>query len=165
MDLVQEIFNSPIGNIVTIFDKNGLCILDYEEYWVRIKKNLNKRYSNYNISNSSSNGNVRKKLENYFSGDLNALKDVKLSISGSDFQKKVWQELTLIRPGTTKNYSDIALSVNNKNAVRAIGLTNSLNPIAIIVPCHRVIGKNGKLSGYAGGQERKKWLLKHEKAI
>jgi methylated-DNA-[protein]-cysteine S-methyltransferase len=100
-------------------------------------------------------------LKNYFSG-----KKVQFSgpfeLKGTDFQKKVWKKMSIIPFGTTVTYSDLAHSIKSPKAVRAIGMTCGLNPIAIMIPCHRVIGKNGKLKGYAGGLETKKWLLELE---
>ena len=86
-------------------------------------------------------------------------------MEGSDFQKTVWRELQNIPAGETRSYQEIAVRIGNPNAVRAVGLANSRNPISIAIPCHRVIGKDGTLTGYAGGLERKSWLLKHEGAV
>jgi methylated-DNA-[protein]-cysteine S-methyltransferase len=90
---------------------------------------------------------------------------VELDPAGSDFQKKVWNALLEIPYGKTVSYEDIAIRVGDVKTIRAVGLANGQNPIAIIVPCHRVIGKNGELVGYGGGIENKEWLLQHEGAI
>jgi methylated-DNA-[protein]-cysteine S-methyltransferase len=90
---------------------------------------------------------------------------VELDPTGSDFQKKVWNALLEIPYGKTVSYEDIAIRVGDVKTIRAVGLANGQNPIAIIVPCHRVIGKNGELVGYGGGIENKEWLLQHEGAI
>ena len=90
---------------------------------------------------------------------------VELSLNGSDFQKKVWNELTNIPFGKTESYEAIAIRVGDIKSIRAVGLANGQNPIAIIVPCHRVIGKNGDLVGYGGGMENKEWLLHHEGSL
>lgn len=90
---------------------------------------------------------------------------VELLLQGSEFQKSVWNELTLIPYGRTASYLDIATSLGDPNTIRAVGLANGQNPIAIVVPCHRVIGKNGDLVGYGGGLEKKEWLLLHEGAF
>jgi methylated-DNA-[protein]-cysteine S-methyltransferase len=87
---------------------------------------------------------------------------VTLAATGTDFQKKVWQALTEIPFGEVCSYQELANAIDNPKAVRAVGMANGKNPISIIVPCHRVIGKNGTLTGYAGGVERKQWLLEHE---
>lgn len=88
--------------------------------------------------------------------------DVRLKLMGTDFQQKVWTQLTEIPYGKTTFYADIALNVGDINSVRAVGMANHQNPIAILVPCHRVIGKDGSMIGYGGGLDRKEWLLRHE---
>ncbi|WP_211315187.1 methylated-DNA--[protein]-cysteine S-methyltransferase [Photobacterium lipolyticum] len=103
-------------------------------------------------------------FQEYFAGTRQIFK-VPLAATGTEFQQKVWQALTTIPFGTTWSYQDLANVIGNPKAVRAVGLANGKNPISIIVPCHRVIGKNGKLTGYAGGIERKERLLKHEGAL
>jgi len=91
--------------------------------------------------------------------------DVELNPQGTEFQKKVWNELLTIPYGRTMSYEALALRLGNIKSIRAVGLANGQNPIAIIIPCHRVIGKNGTLVGYGGGVENKEWLLNHEGAI
>jgi len=103
-----------------------------------------------------------RQLDEYFKGKRMTF-DLPLIISGTDFQKKVWNELKKIPFGKTASYKDIALKAGNVKAVRAAGNANNKNKIAVIIPCHRVIGSDGKLSGYAGGVKRKKWLLEHER--
>ena len=100
-------------------------------------------------------------LEEYFTGTRTTF-DVALKPEGTLFQKKVWGELKKIEYGSTVSYSTIAKKLKNPDAVRAVGLANGKNPIAIILPCHRVVGENGTLTGYAGGLWRKQWLLEHE---
>jgi methylated-DNA-[protein]-cysteine S-methyltransferase len=100
-------------------------------------------------------------LDEYFRGERKTF-TVPITYSGTSFQKRVWNELTEISFGQTNSYKDIATKLGDCNASRAVGLANSNNPIAIIIPCHRVIGSNQKLTGYAGGIWRKKWLLDHE---
>jgi methylated-DNA-[protein]-cysteine S-methyltransferase len=90
---------------------------------------------------------------------------VELALSGTDFQNKVWNELLTIPYGKTISYLELALRMGDINSIRAVGLANGQNPIAILVPCHRVIGKNGDLVGYAGGLDKKIWLLQHEGAF
>lgn len=100
-------------------------------------------------------------LKEYFNGELSSF-DLPLAATGTEFQQKVWHALTTIPYGETWSYQDLANAIDNPKAVRAVGLANGKNPISIIVPCHRVIGKNGKLTGYAGGIECKKGLLDAE---
>ncbi|EGA71664.1 methylated-DNA--protein-cysteine methyltransferase [Vibrio sinaloensis DSM 21326] len=106
--------------------------------------------------------NAIKQLQEYFSGSRSEF-ELPLAAQGTEFQQKVWHALTTIPYGETWSYQDLANAIDNPKAVRAVGLANGKNPISVIVPCHRVIGKNGKLTGYAGGVERKAKLLELEK--
>lgn len=99
----------------------------------------------------------------YFAGRLRKF-DLPLNGSGSEFQQRVWRALLAVPYGETASYGDIAAVIENPRGSRAVGLANSKNPIAIVVPCHRIIGRNGSLTGYGGGLERKAWLLAHEGA-
>ena len=103
-----------------------------------------------------------KQMNEYFSGERKKF-DLPLYFEGTEFQKSVWNELRKIPYGTTVSYKDKAEGINNEKAVRAVGNANNKNKIMIIVPCHRVIGKNGKLVGFAGGLDKKEFLLEHEK--
>jgi methylated-DNA-[protein]-cysteine S-methyltransferase len=105
---------------------------------------------------------TEKQLSEYFAAKRQSF-DLPLDFSGTDFQKQVWQALLQIPFGETRSYKDIALQIGNLKAVRAVGAANGKNPISIIVPCHRVVGANGKLVGFAGGLDNKDILLKLEK--
>ena len=107
---------------------------------------------------------AREQLLAYFAGDLEEF-SLPLSPAGTAFQRRVWAELTRIPYGTTISYAQLARRIGKPSAARAVGAANSKNPIAIVVPCHRVIGAAGALTGYAGGLDRKRWLLEHERAI
>lgn len=102
-------------------------------------------------------------LTEYFAGKRTVF-TVPLDVSGTGFQRAVWQQLGSIQFGQTVAYGDLALALGSPAAYQAVGAANGRNPVAIIVPCHRVVGRDGKLTGYAGGIERKKWLLRHEMA-
>ncbi len=101
-------------------------------------------------------------LEAYLAGDLHAIDAVRVNAPGTAFQREVWAALRAIPAGTTLSYGGLAAQLNRPKAVRAVGLANGSNPIAVVVPCHRVIGADGSLTGYGGGLERKRWLLEHE---
>lgn len=103
-------------------------------------------------------------LDDYFKGDRDQF-TFRYTFEGTDFQKKVWKALTSIPYAETGTYKDIAVSIGNDKAVRAVGSANGKNKLSIVVPCHRIIGSNGKLTGYAGGLWRKEWLLKHERSF
>jgi methylated-DNA-[protein]-cysteine S-methyltransferase len=107
---------------------------------------------------------ARRQLAAYFAGELTEF-DLPLKLIGTEFQKTVWQELQNIPYGVTISYGELAQRVGNPNSSRAVGAANGRNPISIIVPCHRVIGANGKLTGYGGGMDRKEWLLAHESKL
>jgi methylated-DNA-[protein]-cysteine S-methyltransferase len=101
-------------------------------------------------------------LRRYFDGELDALDDIAVDPAGTAFQLRVWSALRAVRPGTTTSYSALARDIGMPNAVRAVGAANGANPIPIVIPCHRVIGADGRLVGYGGGLDRKRWLLAHE---
>lgn len=107
---------------------------------------------------------TRKQLKEYFAGKRKKF-DLPLAAQGTVFQKNVWKQLSAIPFGKTKSYGEVAKEIRSPKASRAVGAANGSNPICIIVPCHRVIGANGKLTGYAGGLKMKEWLLKHEQSI
>jgi methylated-DNA-[protein]-cysteine S-methyltransferase len=106
----------------------------------------------------------QKQLEEYFSGCRQQF-DLKVAPDGTEFQHRVWDQVSDVSYGNTKSYVEIALALGSENYSRAVGMANGKNPIPVIIPCHRIIGHNGKLTGYAGGLERKKWLLIHEQQI
>jgi methylated-DNA-[protein]-cysteine S-methyltransferase len=105
---------------------------------------------------------IRSILQEYFAGDCGALDRVAVELNGTPFQRKVWEALRAIPAGSTVSYADLARQIGEPRAVRAVGAANGANPVAVIVPCHRVIGADGTLTGYGGGLDRKQWLLAHE---
>jgi methylated-DNA-[protein]-cysteine S-methyltransferase len=107
---------------------------------------------------------AKQQLSAYFAGTLNEF-DLPLQMQGTLFEQRIWEALKTIPYGLTMSYGELALQIGQPKASRAVGLANGRNPISIIVPCHRVIGANGKLTGYGGGIERKQWLLNHERLM
>jgi methylated-DNA-[protein]-cysteine S-methyltransferase len=107
-------------------------------------------------------GGLTAALKAYFTGDLGAIDGLPVGADGTDFQRTVWRALRAIPCGETRSYGELARSIGNPSAVRAVGLANGANPVAIVVPCHRVIGADGSMTGYGGGVPRKRWLLAHE---
>lgn len=105
------------------------------------------------------------RIRSYFDGDLEALNAIQVDPGGTPFQRIVWDALRTIPPGRTESYGGLAAKIRRPNACRAVGLANGQNPISLVIPCHRVIGSDGKLTGYGGGLNRKKWLLEHEGAL
>ena len=143
-------YKSPIGILKIVYIENRLYSLsptrDFE-------------FSNIETDFTK---NIKSQLDEYFIGKRTNF-DIKLNPQGTDFQKKVWQELIKIPYGKTKSYSDIAEHIGNKNALRAVGTACNKNPILIIIPCHRVISKNGKINGFAYGINMKEKLINLEK--
>lgn len=107
---------------------------------------------------------TKRQLTAYFAGTLTEF-ELPLQMQGTIFQQRVWEALKTISYGTTISYGELARQIGQPNAARAVGLANGQNPVSIIVPCHRVIGASGKLTGYGGGIERKQWLLDHERLV
>lgn len=145
---------SPIGELVITSDGEAITSLMNEEH--PLYENAKSGTHKPQLFREA-----HKQLKEYFKGERMDF-DLKLKTEGTEFQNKVWQALRKIQYGKTKSYGELAKSLKNANASRAIGSANSKNPISIIVPCHRVIGSNGKLTGFACGLNAKEWLLKHE---
>lgn len=153
---------SPIGQILVVTQADVLCSVDFEGYEDRMMALLKKRYGALDLEEREKTGGICDRIRAYLSGDLHSLDDIPTETGGTAFQQQVWQALRNIPPGSVITYGELAQQIGRPKAVRAVGMTNGLNPIAIVLPCHRVVGANGKLTGYAGGLERKQWLLAHE---
>ena len=153
MDLFKTYYSSPIGIIEITGNDDGIATVYFveknEEQIIKIHPTLKECVY---------------QLDEYFLGIRKEF-GLKLNPQGSDFQKKVWNYLLDVPFGKTNSYLDISIKLGDHNATRAVGNANGKNPISIIVPCHRVIGSNGKLTGYSGGMWRKEWLLRHEGSI
>jgi methylated-DNA-[protein]-cysteine S-methyltransferase len=148
---------SPLGTLVLVVDDDDHVVaLEFE--MARIHRSL-KRCSWVERPAPCS---IRHAIEAYFEGTLHALDAISVSIAGTEFERKVWLGLRSIPPGETTSYGALAETLGSPSAARAVGRANGANPIALVLPCHRVIGRDGSLTGYAGGIERKRWLLDHE---
>jgi methylated-DNA-[protein]-cysteine S-methyltransferase len=156
-------FESPIGRILFAADDGGICALDYAGYESRMEDLLKRRFGAFEFRRGADPFQLRPRLQSYFVGELHALDDTPVSMGGTAFQAEVWKALREIPAGHTRTYGELAERLGRAQAARAVGHANSLNPVAIIVPCHRVIGASSALTGYAGGLARKEWLLRHEK--
>lgn len=155
--------DSPVGQILLVTDAAGAVrALDFHDYEPRLHRLLCRHYGAATLTPGQSPAHVRAAVSAYFAGDPTALNAITVRTGGTDFQRAVWAALRAIPPGQTRTYGQLAAAIGRPSAVRAVGLANGSNPIAVIVPCHRVIGANGTLTGYAGGLERKQWLLAHE---
>jgi methylated-DNA-[protein]-cysteine S-methyltransferase len=145
-------------------EDDALYAMDFGSFRPCTRSLLARRFDRPEIVRSKRPSSHVARLRAYFQGDLSAFDDARLALRGTPFQLAAWSALRRVRPGTTASYADIARAIGRPKAVRAVGAANRSNPIAIVVPCHRVIGSSGSLTGYGGGLERKRFLLAHEAA-
>jgi len=164
MILSLDRFASPIGDILLVFEGETLRALDFWDYESRMRRLLGLHYGAVSLADGRAPDAIRGPLAAFFSGDWAALDRIMVATGGTDFQRSVWAALRRIPPGSTLSYGALAAGIGRPGASRAVGLANGSNPVAIVVPCHRVIGANAALTGYGGGLARKAWLLAHEKA-
>jgi methylated-DNA-[protein]-cysteine S-methyltransferase len=163
-DFRRATLHTPLGELWIVTDADEqLRALDWHGYEARMQRLLARHYpAGLRLRDIEGPRSVRERLLAYFEGELAAIERVPVATSGSAFQREVWAALRTIPAGTTWSYSELAQHLGRPKAVRAVGLANGSNPIGVVVPCHRVIGADGSLTGYAGGLERKCWLLRHE---
>lgn len=147
------ILNSPLGELFLGEEKGKITYLKFEDF---------DKSGEYRLCESDILKKTTIQLEEYFAGRRKVF-ELPIELNGTEFRKKCWAQLLKIPYGKTAAYKDIAIKINNPKACRAVGLANNKNPIAIVVPCHRVIGANGKMVGYAGGVDKKTYLLNLEK--
>ena len=164
MELMVDTMTSPIGVVRIISDGESLRALDFEDYDSRMRQLLQRYYGEVSFCDQKDPAGATARVKAYFDGDIDAITEIKVAMTGSAFQQQVWQMLRNIPAGNTWSYGQLAKAIGKPSASRAVGLANGNNPIAIVVPCHRVIGADGSLTGYGGGMARKQWLLEHEGA-
>lgn len=162
MNLLLDRLPSPIGTILLVTDGETLRALDFEDYAPRMNTLLRRHYGPCNPQPGSAPMPITRALTAWFDGDMAALDAIPTETAGTSFQRQVWAALREIPPGATITYGTLAARISRPTAYRAVGLANGSNPLAIVVPCHRVIGANASLTGYGGGLERKSWLIAHE---
>jgi methylated-DNA-[protein]-cysteine S-methyltransferase len=165
LDFLIDRIATPIGELIIIADRDGnLRTVDWTDHDARMKQLLDRYYGkgSYTLTPKRDPGGFSSAMRRYFKGDIGVLPDLPVATTGTPFQNSVWLALRKIEGGTTISYAELARRIDKPRAVRAAGLANGQNPISIVVPCHRVIGSNGSLTGYGGGLERKQWLLEHE---
>jgi methylated-DNA-[protein]-cysteine S-methyltransferase len=156
---------TQIGTALLVTDEAGaLRAFNWTDYEDHMLAWLSRHYPKATLREGRAPDAVRRAFEAYFRGDASALDAVPWRASGTPFQLKVWETLCSIPAGETLSYAGLAQRIGRPTAVRAVGLANGANPVAVVVPCHRVIGANGSLTGYGGGLPRKEWLLAHEGA-
>jgi methylated-DNA-[protein]-cysteine S-methyltransferase len=165
LHLFLDKIDTPIGEMVLAADRDGnLRAVDWTDHEPRMLRLLERHYGKggFALEPKKNPGGLSDKIRRYFAGDLTVIDNLPVQTTGTAFQREVWSALRQIPHGTTLSYAKLAERIGRPAAVRAVGLANGSNPIGVIVPCHRVIGANGSLTGYGGGMERKRWLLNHE---
>jgi methylated-DNA-[protein]-cysteine S-methyltransferase len=157
---------TPIGALLIVFDEDErLRALDWDDYEQRMRRLLRLQYgSEIELREAGAPKRMRESLKSYFAGDFSALDLIAVETGGTPFQRKLWAALRGIPSGETSTYAALAVKIGAPKAVRAVGAANGANPISIVLPCHRVIGSDQRLTGYGGGLDRKRWLLTHEGA-
>jgi methylated-DNA-[protein]-cysteine S-methyltransferase len=163
--LILDRLVTPIGTALLVTDEEGvLRAFNWTEYEPAMRAWIGRHYPKAKLIESRAPPPVRGPFEAYFKGDAEALATVPWKASGTAFQLQVWKALCTIPAGETLSYAGLAKRIGRPTAVRAVGHANGANPVAVVVPCHRVIGRDGSLTGYGGSLPRKKWLLDHEGA-
>jgi methylated-DNA-[protein]-cysteine S-methyltransferase len=166
MNFLLDRLPTPIGDLLIVFDEEErLRGLDWEDYEERMRRLLRLQYGReIELRTRSASKAIRDPVNAYFAGDFAALDRIEVETGGTLFQRKLWTALRTIPSGQTSSYGALAAKIGTPKAVRAVGAANGANPISIVLPCHRVIGANRRLTGYGGGLNRKHWLLTHEGA-
>jgi methylated-DNA-[protein]-cysteine S-methyltransferase len=139
-----------------------VCLVHFGPASGYVETSLAKWYPGVPLAKDTDPSGAERIFARYFSGDLQSLDEVEVELHGTEFQRGVWTALREVRAGTTTSYATLAARVGSPAAVRAVGAANGANPVAVVLPCHRIVGSNGSLTGYGGGLERKRWLLEHE---
>ena len=167
LQLHRETLASPIGEVVVLTDEAGrLRAVDFADHAARMTTLLDRHYGRggwFATEAETPSSAAHAALSAYFAGDLGALDGIETATGGTPFQREVWTALRRIAPGQTTSYGALALALGRPKAVRAVGAANGANPVSLVAPCHRVVGGGGALTGYAGGLDRKSWLLEHER--
>jgi methylated-DNA-[protein]-cysteine S-methyltransferase len=158
--LMKSLYVSPTGDITIITEDDTVIICEFSDRDTRVTRQLERFYPKRIVINGPLPNNIKIIFDKYFEGETNSLNTLKSAPVGTPFEQSVWKELQKIPAGTTWSYGELAQKLGS--APRAVGRANGRNPVCLIHPCHRVIGADGSLTGYAGGLKRKEWLLRHE---
>ena len=162
--ILRDRIDTPVGPMVLLARDGVLLLLEFDDAGDRVAREMKARFGAVELVPASDPFGLSTKARAYFAGDLAAIDGIATDGGGTEFERRVWADLKAIPCGTTQSYGDIARRLGVIGLSRAVGIANARNPIAIVVPCHRVIGADGSLTGYGGGLERKRWLLAHEHA-
>lgn len=167
-EIIAQKIETPVGTLLAAASKQGLCLLEFAEVEDRLTRHISHLEKTFKteivFGNSPFINQLKKELIEYFKGDRKNF-DIALDFRGTEFQESAWKALLKIPYGETRSYKQQAIAINNPAAVRAVAGANNRNKISIVIPCHRVIGNNGSMTGYGGELWRKEFLLKLEKAI
>jgi methylated-DNA-[protein]-cysteine S-methyltransferase len=158
-------FDSPLGAVRLALCDGTVCAMGFADHWRRLERTVQRRFGPAPRRSASAPTDVLRRLRAYFGGELGALEGIAADPGGTPFQRRVWTALRAVPPGRTTSYGALATAIGAPSAVRAVGAATGANPIWVVIPCHRAIGADGRLVGYAGGVERKRWLLAHEGAL
>jgi methylated-DNA-[protein]-cysteine S-methyltransferase len=162
MRLERATVSSPVGDLTLVARAGRLCLLRFGADDADVAGALARWYPGIPVYAGRDPARAATALARYFQGDLAAIDAIDVELNGTAFQRRVWEALRGIRAGTTCSYGDLARRIHAESAIRAVGAANGANPVALVVPCHRVIGSDGSLTGYGGGLHIKRWLLHHE---
>lgn len=154
--------HSPIGEIVVVVDDGQLCALDFGDCTARLQALLQRRYGETRLDAADDPHEVSSHIRAYLAGDYASLDAIRVRTAGTPFQEQVWAALRTIPVGSVWTYGQLAARIGRPTAMRAVGAANGRNPVALVLPCHRLVGANAALTGYGGGLARKQWLLAHE---
>ncbi len=165
MDLVLSRVASPLGDLLLVTAGTAVVSLDFEDNLERLTNLLRRSIGEVQPDDGPAPDEVARRLKRYFKGQYAALDGQRLFLAGTQFQEQVWHALREVPIGRTTSYGELATDLGlGASAARAVGAANGANPVSLFVPCHRVVGADGSLTGYAGGLKRKRWLLRHENA-
>jgi len=156
---------TPVGPVAIYAREGRLCGLEFADATDRrggLHRTFERRWGAYRTTSAANPAGVVSRLAEYFAGTIDAIDAIDVDVAGTPFEQRVWAALRAIRAGTTRTYAQQAAIIGRPSAVRAVGTANGRNPIALVIPCHRVIATGGGLGGYGGGLDRKRWLLAHE---
>jgi methylated-DNA-[protein]-cysteine S-methyltransferase len=156
---------TPIGDMILVAKDGALLLLEFADADDRVAREMRARFGEVELQEASNPFGLSDVIRDYFAGNLHAIDNLITDGGGTAFEQQVWKELRQIPVGATVSYGDIAKKLGDINLSRAVGIANARNPIAVVVPCHRVIGSDGTMTGYGGGLHRKEWLLRHEGAL
>jgi methylated-DNA-[protein]-cysteine S-methyltransferase len=162
--ILADRIETPLGLMLLLVRDGVLIGLEFDDQPQRVATDLRLRFGKVELTPASDPHGFSARVRSYFAGDLKTIEGIPSDGGGTAFQRRCWMELKRIPCGTTISYLELANRVGDPKATRAVGHANGRNPISIVVPCHRVIGANGSMTGYGGGLKRKKWLLAHEGA-